>query len=106
VSTPTLNTDTTPRPSGPDVTGGQPDGATEALVERLFDAVLGTMDLFAIALGERLGLYAAVHEHGPCTSAQLAAVTGIAERYAREWLEQQAVTGILEVSGTTAAGRR
>ena len=33
---------------------------------------------------------------GPLTSAELAARTGTAERYAREWLEQQAVTGILD----------
>jgi SAM-dependent methyltransferase len=108
VSTDTLSTDTTVSPaSAPEVAGAGPDGATESLAGRLFDAALGAMDLFAIALGERLGLYAAVHEHGPCTSAQLAAAAGIAERYAREWLEQQAVTGILEVTdGTTAAQRR
>jgi SAM-dependent methyltransferase len=80
---------------------------TEAFAERLFDAALGAFDLFAICLGERLGLYSALHEHGASTSTELAARTGVAERYAREWLEQQAVTGILTVDGETAgAGRR
>jgi 2-polyprenyl-3-methyl-5-hydroxy-6-metoxy-1,4-benzoquinol methylase len=84
------------------------DGAaTEAFVGRIFEAAVGTMDLLSIAIGSRLGLYAALAEHGPLTSAELATRTGIAERYAREWLEQQAVTDVLAVDGaTTAATRR
>jgi 2-polyprenyl-3-methyl-5-hydroxy-6-metoxy-1,4-benzoquinol methylase len=93
-----------PRGTGAPVPSGDP---TEAFVGRLFDAALGTLDLYAVALGDRLGLYAALHEHGPSTSAELAARSGVAERYAREWLEQQAVTGILAVTdGPTAAERR
>jgi len=68
--------------------------STDAFVERLFGAVLATMDLHAVYLGDRLGYYRALAD-GPLTSAQLAAYSGTAERYAREWLEQQAVTGIL-----------
>jgi 2-polyprenyl-3-methyl-5-hydroxy-6-metoxy-1,4-benzoquinol methylase len=69
----------------------------DALVGRLFQSVLGTMDLFNLYLGDRLGLYRALAETGPSTPAQLAAQAGIHERYAREWLEQQAVTGLLDV---------
>jgi 2-polyprenyl-3-methyl-5-hydroxy-6-metoxy-1,4-benzoquinol methylase len=69
----------------------------DALVGRLFQSVLGAMDLFNVYLGDRLGLYRALADGGPATSADLAARAGIAERYAREWLEQQAVTGILVV---------
>ena len=80
--------------------------AADALVERLFGAVLGTMDLHAVYLGDRLGYYRALAT-GPLTSADLAARTGTAERYAREWLEQQAVTGILVTDpGLDAAQRR
>jgi 2-polyprenyl-3-methyl-5-hydroxy-6-metoxy-1,4-benzoquinol methylase len=68
--------------------------ATGAFVERLFGSVLATMDLHAVYLGDRLGYYRALAD-GPLTSSELAARTGTAERYAREWLEQQAVTGIL-----------
>ncbi len=39
-----------------------------------------------------------MREHGPLDSAGLAAAAGSAERYAREWLEQQAVAGILDVT--------
>ena len=44
----------------------------------------------------------------PCTSAreatatELAAAAGIAPRYAQEWLEQQAVAGVLDVDDVTA----
>jgi 2-polyprenyl-3-methyl-5-hydroxy-6-metoxy-1,4-benzoquinol methylase len=67
----------------------------DALVERLFDATIAAMDLFSVYLGDRLGFYRALAEVGPATSAELAQQTDTAERYAREWLEQQAVTGIL-----------
>lgn len=67
----------------------------DALVERLYGATIGALDLFAVYLGDRLGFYRALAADGPATSTQLAARTGTAERYAREWLEQQAVTGIL-----------
>jgi 2-polyprenyl-3-methyl-5-hydroxy-6-metoxy-1,4-benzoquinol methylase len=74
----------------------------DALVERLFEATLGTFDLLTIYVGDRLGLYRALAEQGACTSGQLAKGAGIAERYAREWLEQQAMSGILEVDDPDA----
>lgn len=67
----------------------------DALADRLFGAAIATMDLFAVYLGDRLGFYRALAGGGPAASRDLAARTGTAERYAREWLEQQAVTGIL-----------
>jgi 2-polyprenyl-3-methyl-5-hydroxy-6-metoxy-1,4-benzoquinol methylase len=70
---------------------------TGALVERLFGAALGAMDLASVYLGDRLGLYRTLADSGSSTPAELGARAGIYERYAREWLEQQAVTGILEV---------
>jgi 2-polyprenyl-3-methyl-5-hydroxy-6-metoxy-1,4-benzoquinol methylase len=80
----------------------------DALVGRLGDAILGTMDLFNLYLGDRLGLYHALTVGGPATSAELAARAGIHERYAREWLEQQAVGAILTVDDPNkgAADRR
>src|SRR5215216_1843300 len=69
----------------------------DALVERLFTATLGAFDLYAVYVGDRLGLYRALATHGPLTVAELAGTARIDERYAREWLEQQAVSGILTV---------
>ncbi len=87
-------------------TGGTPaDGLSEAqrrddLVGRLFSAGIAAMELEAVYLGDRLGLYQTLKEAGPATPVQLAERTGIHERYAREWLEQQAVAGILDVDDT------
>ena len=39
-----------------------------------------------VHVGSRLGLWSALGEHGPCTSKQLAEVTGLQERWVREWL--------------------
>src|SRR5690242_2688000 len=77
--------------------------AAEALVERLFGAVLATIDVQSAYLGDRLGYYRALADAGPLTSSELAARTGTAERYAREWLEQQAVTGILRADADADA---
>lgn len=73
------------------------DERTGALVGRLFEAAIGAVDMVSVYLGDRLGLYRALAETGASTPAELASGAGIHERYAREWLEQQAVTGILEV---------
>jgi 2-polyprenyl-3-methyl-5-hydroxy-6-metoxy-1,4-benzoquinol methylase len=73
------------------------DQVRDAFVERLFTSALGTMDVFTVHLGDRLGLYRALADQGPLTAGELAARAGINGRYAREWLEQQAATGILEV---------
>lgn len=75
----------------------------EALVGRLFEATLGMMDVMSVYLGDQLGLYRALHEGGPATVGKLAARGRIDQRYAREWLEQQAATGFLEVDDVAAA---
>ena len=70
---------------------------TTELSQRLFDAALGAIDMWSVYLGEKLGLYAALATQGPLTSTELATAAQIDLRYATEWLEQQAVTGLLEV---------
>jgi 2-polyprenyl-3-methyl-5-hydroxy-6-metoxy-1,4-benzoquinol methylase len=69
----------------------------DALVERLFGATLGALELFSVYLGVELGLYRALERHGALTPDELAERSGIDPRYAGEWLEQQAVAGLLEV---------
>ena len=75
----------------------QPSERRDALVERLFGSTLGAMDVFSVYLGVCLGLYRALADRGASSSEELAEATGLNERYVREWLEQQATTGILEV---------
>ncbi len=69
----------------------------EALVARMFTAALGTQDLLHIYIGSKLGLYELMVAAGEIRPAELAERAGMHPRYAREWLEQQAVTGILVV---------
>jgi len=80
------------------------DAQRDALVERLFEATLGAWDLLGVYLGDRLGLYRTLADNkGPVTGAGLAAATGTHERYVREWLEQQAASGVLDVEDAEAA---
>jgi SAM-dependent methyltransferase len=79
-----------------------PDGATDALVERLFAATIDTLELASVHVGNRLGFYRGLAEGGDANPGELAARTGTAERYAREWLEQQAVAGFLSVDDAQA----
>jgi SAM-dependent methyltransferase len=74
----------------------------DQLAERLFGATIAALDLYHVWLGERLGLYRALAEAGPATAAQLAGRAEIDERYAREWLEHQAVAGLLAVDDERA----
>ncbi|HEX6312411.1 MAG TPA: methyltransferase domain-containing protein [Acidimicrobiia bacterium] len=79
------------------------DTSADAFAERVFAAVLGAQDVHAIYLGDRLGWYRALAEHGPLTSVELAERTASNERYAREWLEHQAVGGYVTVDDVDAA---
>ena len=69
----------------------------EQFAERMLGAVLGATEVMAAYLGDRLGWYRSLAAQGPSTSAELAERTATVERYAREWLEQQAVAGILRM---------
>src|SRR5262245_8369700 len=78
-------------------------GASErrdALLERLNEAGTSMMELCLVYIGDRLGLYRALAEHGAMTSHQLGAQTGTTERYIREWLEAQTVAGVLECANS------
>ncbi len=89
-------TQTEEPPAGAGASAGA--AGADAVAERLLQAAVGAVDLVSVYLGDRLGWYASLRRHGPATPDELAARTGCSERYAREWLEQQAVTGLLEVA--------
>src|SRR5215210_3531237 len=72
------------------------DQAATEFADKIFTALLGSMETFNLFLGERLGWLDAL-AGGPLTAAQLAERTQTAERYAVEWLEMQAVYGNLTV---------
>jgi 2-polyprenyl-3-methyl-5-hydroxy-6-metoxy-1,4-benzoquinol methylase len=73
------------------------DTRREALVERLFMATVAAWDVLAVYIGDRLGLYRALVERGPSSPGELAGALGLSERYVREWLEQQATSGVVDV---------
>lgn len=77
--------------------------APEEIAGRLIESTAAAMDIFAVYLGEQLGYYRALHEGGPATAGELARRTGTQERYTREWLEQQATSGLLAVADPLAA---
>src|SRR5437016_5361642 len=66
----------------------------KALVERVFGILGGAVTAGMIHLGDRLGLYRALAGAGPLTSDALARKTELHERWVREWLHAQAVTGL------------
>ena len=64
--------------------------ARESFAQKAFADIIGFMNVCICLLGDRLDLFKDLAAHGPATSAELAARTGIVERYAREWLSQMA----------------
>ncbi|WP_211195890.1 class I SAM-dependent methyltransferase [Agromyces sp. H66] len=86
------------------MTTTEPETAdTTAFAERVFASALCALETMSIHVGDRLGWYRALAEHGPLDPPGLADATGTHERYAREWLEHQAVCGILEVEDPDVA---
>ncbi|MFC6013441.1 class I SAM-dependent methyltransferase [Nocardia lasii] len=77
---------------------GAAEQTSGEFAERLFGAALGTIDILAVHLGDRLGWYRALVDGGPASPDELVGRAGGDRRYAREWLEQQAATGILAVT--------
>jgi 2-polyprenyl-3-methyl-5-hydroxy-6-metoxy-1,4-benzoquinol methylase len=68
----------------------------DGLENRLISSAVAALELFSIHIGRDLGLYG--HLAGDWVNADdLAARSGIESRYAREWLEQQAVAGFVWV---------
>ena len=68
----------------------------EQNVHRLLGAMTGAATTAMVAVGDQLGLYRALADGGPATDGELAARTGTAARYVREWLSQQAAAGFLD----------
>ncbi len=76
--------------------------AVDAFIDDMLSASAGVFKIFSMYLGHKLGYYESLAGNAPVTSTELSEVTRTHERYAREWLEQQTVAGILEVQDETA----
>jgi SAM-dependent methyltransferase len=78
------------------------DGAKlEAFVFRAVDEIGATLNAALVVMGDKLGLYRAMAGAGPLTPEELANRTGTAERYVREWLNNQAAGGYVEYDPAT-----
>jgi 2-polyprenyl-3-methyl-5-hydroxy-6-metoxy-1,4-benzoquinol methylase len=77
--------------------------AADVLASRIAASVTAALEVLCLYLGDRLGFYQALHDHGTATAAELAARAGTNRRYTREWLEQQATAGFLACENPEAA---
>jgi SAM-dependent methyltransferase len=68
----------------------------QAFIERFGSDQAATMHAATVVVGDRLGLYAALADAGPCSPAELASVTGYQPRLVREWLNAQVASAYAE----------
>ncbi len=71
----------------------------EATVEQVFGYLGGAVISGMIHLGDRLGLYRTLAAAYAMTSEELAAATGLHERWVREWLHGQAAARLVDYRG-------
>ncbi len=72
-------------------------GQVEALQHRMIQGADGVFTSFSIYIGHKLGFYNILSDCPAMTSTELASRAKTHERYTREWLEQQATAGIVDV---------
>jgi len=68
----------------------------EELAFRVVDSMGAAFTMALGYIGDRLGLFKAMAESGPVTSAELAEKTGLNERYVREWLRAMVANEYLD----------
>ncbi|WP_101759052.1 class I SAM-dependent methyltransferase [Oceanicoccus sp. KOV_DT_Chl] len=68
---------------------------TESFAGQVVGDVAAAMSGVMTSIGHKLGLYAAMAHAGPISSQQLADKTALAERYVREWLNNQTAGGYI-----------
>lgn len=71
-------------------------------VFKAVDEVGATLNAALVVMGDRLGYYQALADHGPTTPAELAERTNTDQHYTREWLNAQAAGGFVEYDASTA----
>ncbi len=87
-----------PQPSGQNTIN---EASLHALVGGILRDLGGAFSVPLVQIGESLGLYQALSENGPLASGELAARTGLKERYLREWLSAQAASDYITYEPAT-----
>ncbi len=70
-------------------------------VGQMLNDLGGALSIPLVRIGDNLGLYKAMAEHGPMTSQELADKAGCAERYLREWLSAHAAANYVTYDGAS-----
>ncbi|MEV8097224.1 methyltransferase domain-containing protein [Kitasatospora sp. NPDC085879] len=91
----------TPEP----VDGALDPAKQEAFAGRMVDVLNGAALALLAGVGHQAGLFDAMADSPPATSADLAAAAGLTERYVREWLGGMVVGGIVEYDPDTGTYR-
>jgi ubiquinone/menaquinone biosynthesis C-methylase UbiE len=73
----------------------------QQFLQKMIGDLGAAMSVPLVRIGMRLGLYKALNGAGPMTSAEFATKAKISERYAREWLAQNAASGYLSYDPTS-----
>src|SRR5436853_2010175 len=71
------------------------------LIGQMLSDLGGASSIALVRIGDALGLYKALHEKGPMTVSELAAATGLNQRYLREWSSHQAASNYLSYDSAT-----
>lgn len=66
-----------------------------ALVGKMLGDLGGAFSVPTVRIGFRMGLFEALHRHGPARISELAARTGLLDRYVHEWAFAQAANGYI-----------
>jgi 2-polyprenyl-3-methyl-5-hydroxy-6-metoxy-1,4-benzoquinol methylase len=72
-----------------------------AFVGQVLNDLGGAYSIGLVQIGANLGLYKALNDKGPMSPTELAAATGLAERYLTEWLSHQAASGYIAYEPAT-----
>ncbi|MEW5978826.1 MAG: class I SAM-dependent methyltransferase [Acidobacteriota bacterium] len=74
----------------------------EQFSERMLTALNQGAFCLMASIGHRTGLFDALRDRSPMTSAELASLAGLNERYVREWLGAMVTAGAVEVDAVTS----
>ena len=79
--------------------------ATATKIDQFLGKMLGDIGAafsgVLVLIGDKLGLYKSLAEHGPLSADEVAKRTNTAERYVREWLAAQAAAGYVNFDAAT-----
>jgi SAM-dependent methyltransferase len=81
------------------------DAKAKVFAGKMLGALNDAALVLMASIGHRTGLFTALAEASPCTAPALAATSGLAERYVREWLAVMTTSGVVDYDPKTATYR-